>query len=64
MLKHDPRKRLESSWKGRPGALQIVGTLVDILELNVVFNPSEYSVLLSISQFPNPAPFPKILMAT
>ena len=49
MLKQDLGKGLESLWGGRPRALQIVRTLVDTLELNVVFNLIEYSVLLSIS---------------
>lgn len=44
-----------SSWKGRPGALQIVRTLRDTLALSVVFNPTEYSVLLGIFQFRNSA---------
>lgn len=44
--------------------MQVVRTLVDSLELNIVFNPAEYSTLLSVLHvFPNPALFSRIHMA-
>lgn len=46
-IKIRPLEKAESSWRV-PRAQQIIGTLADTLQLNVVFNPRKYSTLLTI----------------